>query len=119
MSLISLSCFSVLVICSSGQINVNKKHLQNEINQMPTVMKNLKILKSKCGDVCDTSDKFEKKPGKYFDIIKKDFKCDILLTSPEINPPLEIEEQMASGPINAFFYPNNYFNLHLSVHKCV
>ena len=61
---------------------------------MPKIKRNLIILQEDCGEVCDTSDNFGKNPGKYFDVIKKDFECDILLTSPVLNPSLEIEEQM-------------------------
>ena len=61
---------------------------------MPNVLRNIILLKEDCGEVCDTSDNFKKEPGKYFDIIKKEFECDILLTSPTMNPPLLIDEQM-------------------------
>ena len=63
-------------------------------HEMPNVMRNIILLKEDCGEVCDTSDNFERKPGKYFDVIKKDIECDILLTSPTMNPPLLTEEQM-------------------------
>ena len=57
-------------------------------HEMPNVMRNIILLKEDCGEVCDTSDNFERKPGKYFDVIKKEIECDILLTSPTMNPPL-------------------------------
>ena len=63
-------------------------------SEMPRVGRNLILLKEDCGEVCDTSDIFVKSPGKYFDVIKKSFECDILLTSPSIVPDLVLEEQM-------------------------
>ena len=39
-------------------------------HEMPNVMRNIILLKEDCGEVCDTSDNFERKPGKYFDVIK-------------------------------------------------
>ena len=58
------------------------------------IKKNIQAIKQDCGEVCDTSDNFEKKDGKYFDIIHKEFECDMLLTSSALNPTLESAEQM-------------------------
>ena len=55
---------------------------------MPKIMRNLILLQEDCGEVCDTSDEFKKIPGNPFDTMKKEFECDILLTSPTLNPPL-------------------------------
>ena len=63
-------------------------------NEMPKIMRNLILLQEDCGEVCDTSDDFEKIPGNPFDTMKKEFECDILLTSPTLNPPLVFDEQI-------------------------
>ena len=62
--------------------------------KMPTIYRNLLLLKEDCGEVCDTSDRFVKKPGKYFDVIKKEFECDFLLESSSLYQELIIDEQM-------------------------
>ena len=62
--------------------------------EMPNVMRNILLIKEDCGEVCDTSDRFKKNKGKYFEVIEKRFECDILLTSPIINPSVIKEEQM-------------------------
>ena len=64
-------------------------------NEMPKIMRNLIVLQEDCGEVCETSDEnFEKIPGNPFDTMKKEFECDILLTSPTLNPPLVFDEQI-------------------------
>ena len=62
--------------------------------KMPTIYRNLLFLKENCGEVCDTSDNFVKKPGKYFDVIKKAFECDFLLESSSMYQKLIFNEQM-------------------------
>ena len=62
--------------------------------KMPTIYRNLLFLKEDCGEVCDTSDNFVKKPGKYFDVIKKEFECDFLLESSSMYQKLVLDEQM-------------------------
>ena len=62
--------------------------------KMPTIYRNLLFLKEDCGEVCDTSDNFVKKPGKYFDVIKKEFECDFLLESSSMYQKLILDEQM-------------------------
>ena len=62
--------------------------------KMPTIYRNLLFLKEDCGEVCDTSDNFVKKPGKYFDVIKKEFECDFLLESSSMDQKLILDEQM-------------------------
>ena len=61
---------------------------------MPKIMRNLIILQEDCGEVCDTSDDFKKITGNPFNTMKKEFECDILLTSPTLNPPLVFDEQI-------------------------
>ena len=62
---------------------------------MPKIMRNLILLQEDCGEVCDTSDEnFKKIPGNPFDTMKKEFECDILLTSPTLSPPLVFDEQI-------------------------
>ena len=63
-------------------------------HEMPNVMRNIILLKEDCGEVCDTSDRFVKKPGKYFDVITKEFECDFLLESSSMYQELIIDEQM-------------------------
>ena len=62
--------------------------------KMPTIYRNLLFLKEDCGEVCDTSDNFVKKTGKYFDVIKKEFECDFLLESSSMYQKLIFDEQM-------------------------
>ena len=62
--------------------------------KMPTIYRNLLFLKEDCGEVCDTSDNFVTKPGKYFDVIRKEFECDFLLESSSMYPKLILDEQM-------------------------
>ena len=79
---------------------------------MPNVMRNILLIKEDCGEVCDTSDRFKKNKGKYFDVIEKQFECDILLTSPIMNPPVIKEEQMHNVRncfISNIIYVHNYF----------
>ena len=40
---------------------------------MKKLIRNLMLIKEDCGEVCDTSDNFFKKPGIYFDQIVKNF----------------------------------------------
>ena len=65
--------------------------------KMPTIYRNLLFLKEDCGEVCDTSDNFVKKPGKYFDVIKKEFEWDFGVT--EYKALFDkTRESMACGP---------------------
>lgn len=59
---------------------------------MPTIHRNLILLKEDCGQVCDTSDRYVKKAGKYFDMIEKRFECQYLFDH-HLDPPL-LEEQL-------------------------
>ena len=74
--------------------NVQNNHPWILTQKMPTVYRNLLLLKEDCGEVCDTSDRFEKKVGKYFDVITKEFECDFLLESSSMYQELISEEQM-------------------------
>ena len=92
--------------------NVQNNHPWILTQKMPTVYRNLLLLKEDCGEVCDTSDRFKKNKGKYFDVIEKQFECDILLTSPIMNPPVIKEEQMHNVRncfISNIIYLHNYF----------
>ena len=51
---------------------------------MPNIRRNLKILQEDCGEVCNTSDDFEKRSGKYFDILKKFLRVRRLIEDPLI-----------------------------------
>ena len=73
--------------------------------KMPTIHRNLLFLKEDCGDVCDTSDNFMTKPGKYFDVIKKEFECDFLLESSIMNQNLILDEQMIKDDMGAYTPP--------------
>ena len=52
---------------------------------MEKLKRNLEFIKEDCGEVCDTSDNFVKKPGLYFDKIVKNIECDYLFESPLID----------------------------------
>ena len=101
MSLIKTVIFFSLIIQSKCAIDVFE-HVKNpygdDTQKMPTIHRNLLLLKEDCGEVCDTSDRFLKKPGKYFDVIKKEFECDQLLESPTMYPNLIAKEQMIEVP---------------------
>ena len=56
-----------------------------EVLPMPKLKRNLILIKEDCGEVCDTTDKFVKQPGQYFDKITKDINCDYLFESPLID----------------------------------
>ena len=89
--------FSSLLSIAQCEIDIFQNIALNDHyppKEMPKTEKMLSLVKEDCGEVCDTSSKFSKKPGKYFDIISKDFECDILLTSPILNSPLIEEEQL-------------------------
>jgi len=60
---------------------------------MPKTHRQLLLLKEDCGEVCDTSDNWFKKPGKYFDVIKKEFECEFLFES-DLEVPRIDEEQI-------------------------
>lgn len=63
-----------------------------EPKPMPNIHRNLILLKEDCGQVCDTSDRYLKKAGKYFDIIEKNFECPYLFDH-FLDPPL-LQEQL-------------------------
>ena len=73
--------------------------------KMPTIYRNLLFLKEDCGEVCDTSDNFVKKPGKYFDVIKKEFECDFLLESSSMYQKLVLDEQMIKDGMGEYTPP--------------
>ena len=75
---------------------------------MPTIYRNLLLLKEDCKEVCDTSDIFLKKPGKYFDVIKKEFECDFLLESSSMYQKLILEEQMIKNSKGEYEPPRYY-----------
>ena len=87
-----------LITQSKCEIDVFKDIKNNNprivTQKMPTIYRNLLLLKEDCGEVCDTSDRFVKKPGKYFDVITKEFECDFLLESSSMYQELIIDEQM-------------------------
>ena len=60
---------------------------------MKKLKRNLELIKEDCGDVCDTSDNFAKKPGLYFDKIVKNIECDYLFESPLIESNADVSEQ--------------------------
>ena len=95
---LALVILTLLINHSNCEIDVFKD-VENSIpwtlaQKMPTIYRNLLLLKEDCGEVCDTSDSFVKKPGKYFDVIKKEFECDFLLESSSMYQELIIDEQM-------------------------
>jgi len=88
----------LLITQSKCEIDVFKDIKKNNprivTQKMPTIYRNLLLLKEDCGEVCDTSDRFVKKPGKYFDVITKEFECDFLLESSSMYQELVMDEQM-------------------------
>ena len=98
MSLIeSVIFFSLLIQCKCGIDvfeHIRKNPNEDLTRKMPTIHRNLLLLKEDCGEVCDTSDRFLKMPGKYFDVIKKEFECDFLLESSSMYQELILDEQM-------------------------
>ena len=53
---------------------------------MEKLKRNLEFIKEDCGEVCDTSDNFVKKPGLYFDKIVKNIECDYLFVAILFHP---------------------------------
>ena len=86
----------LLITQSKCEIDVfkNVKNPWDITQKMPTIYRNLLLLKEDCGEVCDTSDRFVKKPGNYFDVIRKEFECDFLLESSSMYQKLILDEQM-------------------------
>ena len=111
MSVIKTVIFFSLIIQSKCAIDVFE-HVKNpygdDTQKMPTIHRNLLLLKEDCGEVCDTSDRFLKKPGKYFDVIKKEFECDLLLESSTMYPNLIVKEQMIEIGQNVYKPPSIY-----------
>ena len=60
---------------------------------MKKLKRNLELIKEDCGEVCDTSDNFVKRPGLYFDKIVKNIECDYLFESPLIERNADMPEQ--------------------------
>ena len=64
---------------------------------MNKLRRNLILIKEDCGDVCDTSDKFSKVAGIYFNQIVKNIQCEYLFESPQIENSIRttVEKQTA------------------------
>ena len=111
MSVIKIVIYFSFIIQSKCAIDVFE-HVKNtygdKTQKMPTIHRNLLLLKEDCGEVCDTSDRFLKTPGKYFDVIKKEFECDILLENPSMYPHLVADEQMIKTGKNSYKPPSIY-----------
>ena len=60
---------------------------------MNKLRRNLILIKEDCGDVCDTSDKFSKVAGIYFNQIVKNIQCEYLFESPQIENNTDVSEQ--------------------------
>ena len=65
---------------------------------MKKLIRNLMLIKEDCGEVCDTSDNFFKKPGIYFDQIVKNFQCAYLFESPIIENNNVSGQQLNNDP---------------------
>ena len=55
------------------------------------------LIKEDCGEVCDSSDNFFKKPGIYFDQIVKNFQCEYLFESPLLANNLDVSGQQLNN----------------------
>ena len=81
--------------------------------KMPQTERQLILLKEDCGEVCDTSDKWFKQPGKYFDMIKKEFECDFLFESDLEVPRIDSEQfEEFKAPMRAFTIPPEILELY-------
>ena len=91
--------------------NAWKEHLganyPKDSKKMPETFRQLSLLKEDCGEVCDTSDKWFKQPGKYFDMIKKEFECDFLFESDLEVPRIDAEQydEAFKSPLRVFHIP--------------
>ena len=80
------------VINAGDGVHYNKDK-NVDILPMEKLKRNLELIKEDCGEVCDTSDNFVKKPGLYFDKIVKNIECDYLFESPLIERNADMPEQ--------------------------
>ena len=93
--MIHYHCFVIFVCVSAVKASLysllGDPNYPKYTKVMPKTHRQLLLLKEDCGEVCDTSDRF-KQPGKYFDIIKKEFECDFLFES-NLEVPRIVDEQ--------------------------
>ena len=93
-----------------------------EAKDMPKTLRNLILLKEDCGEACDTNtEKYFEKPGKYFDVLKKDFECDFLFEE-AMDPILIKEEQVMKdtvkrGPPTVYDLPKDIAALYTYDYK--
>ena len=78
------------IINAAGGVHYN---VDKNVLPMKRLKRNLELIKEDCGEVCDTSDNFVKKPGLYFDKIVKNIECDYLFESPLIESNGDVPEQ--------------------------
>ena len=81
MIILNIIIYFFVLIINYKVINVGGVHYNEDKNVVVLPMKklkrNLELIKEDCGEVCDTSDNFVKKPGLYFDKIVKNINQNI------------------------------------------
>ena len=97
MNILNILIYFFALIINYKVINASGLHYNEDKNvdvlPMKKLKRNLDLIKEDCGEVCDTSDNFVKKPGLYFDKIVKNIECDFLFESPLIESNADVSEQ--------------------------
>ena len=85
----SLNVCKQLFLLGLCFVTKTKSEKLNNKEAYENLKRTVKSVKESCGEICDT--KIDGKPGKYFDVIKKNFQCDPLFSNSDIDVPLEFK----------------------------
>ena len=82
-----LSALTILNIYAKAEQESEHKSNKQCYEQLK---KDIASVQKSCGEVCDLTK--EGQPGKYFNVVEKNFDCPALFSNPDIDKPLEFRE---------------------------